>query len=203
MEERLLGYDAREMWLDFKVEWDQCRKEISLLREDIQKPLSTDTMVWDEVTKLCKIKQPKWIGANDIWEDLGKLEKFVDKHRQKLMPHWIIAITWLCEANNPYRSKYDVPYLTKVYPCQVQPTWEFLGYDISDMWLLSGLTNCGYTAPDDINKLKNTWSKHFNSYHLFEDFNKALEFRDLTDQRVPEHSPFSVFGIYRVHKSII
>jgi hypothetical protein len=198
MEERLLGYDAREMWLNYQDNWSQEHRNGYLLRENLTKPLSTDNMVWDEVTELCEIKTPDWIGANSIWEDLEHLEGFLGKHKQLVKPYWIILITWLSESPKNYKSEYNAPCFLPVKPAKKEDSWKFLGYDISDGWLLSGLMNCGYTPPDDIESLRKKWSMHLNEYHLFEDFDIAREFRDHTDVRVKEHAPFSVYGIYLV-----
>lgn len=198
MEERLLGYDAREMWLNYQNDWEQEHRSNFLLREDLIKPLSTDDMVWKGVTDLYEIKTPDWIGANSIWEDLEHLEGFLGKHKQLVKPYWVILITWLSENPKAYKSEYDAPYFEPVKPAQKKDSWKFLGYDISDAWMLSGLMNCGYTPPDDIESLRKKWSIYLNEYHLFEDFEIAREFRDFTDVRVKEHAPFSVYGIYLV-----
>ena len=42
----LLGFDAREMWLDPQDYWPDSRKKMYLLRYDVARPLSTDTAVW-------------------------------------------------------------------------------------------------------------------------------------------------------------
>ena len=44
--EVMIGFDAREWWLDFQREWDDKRKSVFLLNEDIEKPLSVDDTVW-------------------------------------------------------------------------------------------------------------------------------------------------------------
>ena len=202
MEERLLGYDTREMWLNYQDNWSQEHRNDYLLREDITKPLSTDTMVWEQATELYEIKTPDWIGANSLWEDLEHLEDFHSKQKRLVKPYWIILITWLSENPEAYKSKseFNAPYFDPVKPAEKHDSWELLGYDISDMWLLSGLMNCGYTSSDDIQLLRKKWPKHLNEYHLFEDVETAKEFRDITDKRVKEHAPFSVYGIYLVKK---
>jgi len=45
----LLGFDAREMWLDPQEYWPDSRKKLYLLRYDVVRPLSTDTLVWRDV----------------------------------------------------------------------------------------------------------------------------------------------------------
>ena len=59
--------------------------------------------------------------------------------------------------------------------------------------------NCGY-MPDqeDVQAMQNRWATHLNDHHLFDDPKQADEFRLLSNQRVEEHAPFFVFGIYRI-----
>ena len=77
--------------------------------------------------------------------------------------------------------------------------WEFLGFDVADEWLLSGLSNCGYG--DDAEPLRREWAGHLNGHHLFDNLDKAIEFEALTDKRVEEHAPFFIYGIYSIPKS--
>jgi len=200
MEERLIGFDAREMWLSF--DWDPQRRQTYLLREEIEKPLSTDTMVWKQALDLCQIDPPSWTGVNDLWDDMDRLREFVGKHKTLLYPFWLIAITWLSDNPESYSAKYDCRYLCPVRPAQIDPLWELLGYDVSDMFLLSGLSNCGYTAPDDIFALRASFAGKINRFHLFDSLCDAQKFRDFTDQRVKEHASFSVYGVYQIKSQI-
>lgn len=70
----------------------------------------------------------------------------------------------------------------------------FLGYDVADAGLTSGLMNCGYT--DDATQLREHWARHLNRCHLFSDRARALHFLRITSERVPEHAPFFVYGLY-------
>ena len=85
-----------------------------------------------------------------------------------------------------------------ITPATVSHTWELLGYDVSDEWMLSGLSNCGYG--EEAESLRPLWAPHLNEHHLFDDFEKAAEFEALTDARVEEHAPFFVYGIYSIPK---
>lgn len=86
-------------------------------------------------------------------------------------------------------------------PAEPKPSWGRLGYDVSDLYLLSGLTNCGY-EPDEQNVLQGEMKRYLNQYHLFTDLNPALEFKEISDHRVPEHAPFFVYGLYVIAVSI-
>ena len=75
LKERFLGFDAREMWLDFDAGWPQERKDIYLLRHDVLKVLSTDSMAWQSVFELDENlpRPPAW-EAFDWWVDLQKIK---------------------------------------------------------------------------------------------------------------------------------
>jgi hypothetical protein len=70
-----------------------------------------------------------------------------------------------------------------------------LGFDVSDGSLLSGLSNCGYSKRD-IPALRMRWAPYLNAHHLFDDLKQAYEFRDQSNQRVLEHAPFFVYGLW-------
>jgi len=73
--------------------------------------------------------------------------------------------------------------------------WVCLGYDVADAGLLSGLTNCGYTAAEK-DALVEDWAAHLNDLHLFGTARAAHRFAEHADRRVPEHAPFYVYGLY-------
>jgi hypothetical protein len=79
-------------------------------------------------------------------------------------------------------------------PFQVQG-WSALGYDVCDSTLTSGLLNCGY-APGESASLTKLWGEKLNRWHLFDQVEHAFGFSIVTNDRVPEHSPFGVFGVY-------
>ncbi len=191
--EILISYDAREDFSVFSDTWDANRTEMYLLKESIVKPLSTDVMVWDSIFHVLQISLPDWVGpCQNLWQDYYKLSEFLaSKSINKPYKH--IAIT-------QHISKSREKYLAAIYqtnPSRIDHQWQLLGYDISDEFLLSGLMNCGYRDDEKI-ELQSHWAKFLNQFHLFSDLEVAIEFQKITDIRVPEHSPFSVYGIYRI-----
>ena len=68
--------------------------------------------------------------------------------------------------------------------------------EVSDGFLLSGLSNCGYQ--EEVEDLKNKFARHLNRYHLFEDLGAARRFRDIRSDQVSEHAPFFVYRIRSV-----
>lgn len=79
---------------------------------------------------------------------------------------------------------------------EISPAWAFLGYDVADP-VVSGLSNCGY-ADTDVQALRSRWGVRLNDRGLFDSVDDAFEFRDLTNERVPEHAPFAAVGLWRV-----
>ena len=75
--------------------------------------------------------------------------------------------------------------------------WRLLGYDVADHFLLSALANCGYPS-EDLAIADNRWGGFLNENGLFGQVEAAESYRMESDARVPEHAPFSVFGMYQI-----
>src|SRR5258708_23515871 len=94
--ELLLGFDAREMWLDGEEYWLEERKRTFLLRKDIVQPLSTDTLVWRSVFDVEQtLHRPQWTGPiQELWDNLATLQANMDTAwSERTLPSWIIAFT--------------------------------------------------------------------------------------------------------------
>lgn len=72
MTERLIGFDCREMGLNFKTTWLASRIKQYLLKNDIEKPLSTDVMVWPS---MFTSSDSKWVGHQDLWDSMDEMEE--------------------------------------------------------------------------------------------------------------------------------
>lgn len=216
--EKLIEFDAREMRPNFGDTWSAERRRQFLLRQDIDKPLSTDTMIWPSVRDeppaseqerleaLAVLEDPSPAAALEYWDwyirqDLRVLRRFVQREAMP-SPYWIIAISLV--ASNPLTGELDpfadgFGYLDAASPAPAkrESGWELLGYDVSDSYLLSGLSNCGYSE-DEQRIAATTWATHLNRYHLFDDPAAAWRFKEFTDGRVREHQPFHVFGLWRI-----
>src|SRR5260370_40103911 len=105
-DEKIIGYDAREMWEDFNSEWiwSHGRKESMLIRQNIIKPLSTDHEVWPDVFGYRseqeawqpdrRLDRSGWMGILDLWEDFQQLYTCLnDGWGTTWKPCWIVAIT--------------------------------------------------------------------------------------------------------------
>lgn len=213
LKERLLGFDAREMWMDTEEFWPLERKQSYLFREDVLKPFSTDETTWPSIFDhgegsfmaaaererwgFTGLQTPSWTGANGLWQDLAEMRR----HTATNQPYYSIAVTWLDDTEDG-EVLHLGPHALPTQPPNRNSDWQLLGYDISDGSLLSGLSNCGWGKREEqiefIKPVKLYWKDQLNDNHLFNDIDRALEFRKFTDERVSEHAPFFVFGLWLI-----
>lgn len=201
---RLIGFDAREMWQEFHIAWPQERKDQYLLRQDIKKPLSTDTMVWQSVLEATDaLDIPVDRGALSLWGGLGVLKDYLKA--QSITTHlffWTIGITLVSGEFGAGQEEMGYPTLDTLGLPAGSENWTLLGYDVADPFLLSGLSNCGYLE-EEKQRFVEQWGKHLNHYHLFSEVGPAVEFKEVSDRRVPEHAPFFVYGLYLIAKGLV
>ena len=192
-EELLLGFDSRVG--GNPDTWDAKRRDQFLLRLDVVQPLSTDVAVWPSVLD-SDLRPPTCIGHQTLWSDLECLES--SSPLSGSGPFWLIAVTLLLANNSTKEMGRWKSEVAPTSPALRAEAWSLLGYDVSDKWLLSGLSNCGFLPGDDVQVLRREWSSKLNHHHLFDKLENAMEFRALSEQRAVEHSPFFVFGIWSI-----
>jgi hypothetical protein len=200
--ELLLGFDAREMWLDVAEYWPEERKRHFLLRQDIIKPLSTDILVWPSVFDVEQmLHRPQWTGPiQELWDNLATLQTYLDTAwSARTLPHWIIAVTLQEEVCEREDLQEWYARVSDIIPALRDPAWALLGYDVSDKWLLSGLSDCG-TTETEMQILRQTYASDLNEHHLFDAIKPAVDFMHVSDERVRAHAPFFVFGIWLIKK---
>ena len=211
-EQLVIGFDAREMWLGMDS-WSQERRTAFLLREDIEKPLSTDTMVWPSLFRshrtvisqqdittgsVFDLELPiEYRSMDNLWTDLGATQAYLNRtHALEGKSYWVIAIAELMSLEDKERLKPTYPFK----PLEVDTGWKPLGFDVSQTNLTSRLTNERYEA-NSIEALRTRWSPHLNKYHLFSEEEPADDFADWADEQDVGHAPYHVYAIYLVdHK---
>ena len=216
-DDSLLGFDARKMWLDAEVHWPPERRELFLLRRDADPVLSVDEIVLPSVFQthqmigmspaehqalgVTGLERPEWIGPNiPLWEDLDEMTAIISGHAADVSkPYWTNAVT--CWADAPALAAVPYgPHPGETRPAAPDDAWTFLGFDVADGSLLSGLTNCGYRDEDFAETSREKWTRNLNRYHLFDDRVPADRFRAFSDERIPEHAPFLVYGVWLIEK---
>jgi hypothetical protein len=84
LEEKLIGFDAREMWLDVDRLWPQDRKNRWLLRHNVIKPLSVDPTTWPSVFDLDVDAEPDQplegvLPSKMPWEGVPRKDEYQDE----------------------------------------------------------------------------------------------------------------------------
>jgi hypothetical protein len=177
--EETIGFDLRSIVPD--ASWTAERRTRHLLRRDVPAVRSVDTQVWERLPGLPRPPVPEglWPSLSDLFAVAGALDR---------AGAVAVRITAFME---------DEPAPDNPDPAGPAESSDFLGYDVADYWMLSGLTNCGY-KPEEAASLAPVWVPRLNDWHLFHDPDDAETFAEVMDKRVPEHAPFYAFGIYQL-----
>lgn len=208
----LLGFDAR-VCSPAQLQRLRASPVRYLLRTTVKLVCSVDELIWPSVFEGSPwedspdttasqeegLKLPDWIGPNfPLWAKLREMENLLGRV-SFAMPVWKIAIaevTRSADANQP-EARTSWPFLNTTEPSSVQEDWLFLGYDVADRSLLSGLSNCGYTK-EEFSQLAASFGRNLNDYHLFDSLEVAMDFKKVADRRAEEHAPFYVYGLWRI-----
>jgi len=143
--------------------------------------------------------------ANQLFLNIPTIRRFLDRVVAKglsvseINEHHIILITLV-----PYKA---IPEGSHWWAVLSGPNYEglivnrnnlsnLIGYDVADNYFLSSIFNCGL-AKMSANE-KDLWLGYLNDSGLFTDLSKAIEFSNRSNELVAEHSPFNVFGIYKI-----
>ena len=178
--EETIGFDLRSTVPD--PGWTADRRTVFLLRRDVASVRSVDTLVWERLAGLPPPPVPEglWPTPADLFAAAGALD---------LADAVAVRITTVEEdGGTPESAGTSEP---------ASETYDLLGYDVADYDLLSGLTNCGYSA-EEAASLVPAWASLLNEWHLFGNPEDATAFAAVTAKRVPEHAPFYAYGIYQL-----
>ena len=222
----MIGFDARELWLDSDSQWDKNTHNTFLLRREVLKPLSVDRLVWYSVftektiSRIWENKLPQSIYFTDVWNMTFSEKNFLQTPPDKylfngiwrnlntlntyLQEHWqddwkpcaIIAIQEIINLET-FEDDEDNSFLPPIVPNEVQDDWVLLGYDVADYYLYSGLADGG--IQDELfSKIKPEWVDNLNDYHLFTNPQTAFDYIEFANARIPTHQPFYVYALYLV-----
>jgi len=186
---RIIGYDARELWLDRAVAWGAPWKPGALLREDVEKPLSVDRQVWPSVFDLHPEHRPSYTGlVEGLWDDLAKLEAALAAPDVGEGDMCLVAAA-VVDGSDDWRDVVAVP-------SAASSSWTFLGYDVADGSTASALLTM--QVPADRSRLREQIGPQLNRGHLFDGLHDASTFRTYADGALPSHAPFWVYALWRL-----
>jgi len=179
----LVGYDAREDWLEFPDPWSAERRQSHLLRQGIVKPLSVDSDAWPSVFELVQdLVRPDWTGyVQDLWEDLEALKGAVssaDSLGARPLSWTAVELVSVTTSKTMLAVWQDR--VQAVVPPRITDlNARLVGYDVADYFLLSSLTNCGasrWVAPQEWSRMKSrpnrgevVWSRSGGEEKVVED----------------------------------
>lgn len=208
--EELIGFDARlRSDLYLPLEWSAERRSSFLLEPAVEWPLSVDQWVWPSVFVD--------VAASRVRRDpLAHLQIAPDlsDYRQQAIGLWTSACAMkaamaaadamgraVCIAIEVLTEKgleRDPDWRDRLGgiapPVPAGVNWYRAGFDVADIGYVSGLSNCGWIAEEEV-PLKRRWAPLLNEHGLFSDLGVALDFRAEMDERAPEHAPFFVYRI--------
>jgi hypothetical protein len=202
---KLLGFDAREYVKHGKqtpIPADV--REVILLRPEIELPYSVDCHIWPTQFLYCPhirtdSREPPLIETDkeseyDFWPNLTQMRRRLSEYGRQAV---LIAVEMLAPKNVKF-TIYTPPNINlKTEPKSVPEGSICLGFDVADSGFWSGLSNCGYSEAERV-ELRPKWQGRINDFGLLKSEQDALEFRDLSDVRVPEHAPFWVYRLSRL-----
>lgn len=194
----IIGYDARTIADKDNNAWDLQRKNEYLYRLDVDKTFSTDNKVWASVLRGSE-RPALFASRQNLWSNLDALQQYLHRNEASCNEYTLVAISLLLESLTGEEKEKWLDELPISQPSKISVNWVFLGYDVSDNWLLSGLSNCGFLpGSDDVHKLREQWGHKLNENHLFDKCEDAVAFKNFCDVRVEEHKPFFVFGLWAI-----
>lgn len=197
----ILGFQARLSRIDLERQWPLDRRQKFLLSPDIEVPLSADTEVWP-VVQLASMGSQLFsdyvFGEHESPNSLGlfRLKQPVGA-RPPSLP---IKANLMGVA-----TKNDIAdFLAEKHCIAKQPmkSWNklrarFVGFDVCDHTLLSGLMNCAVDGAAH-RKLAERFCGSINPYGLFDQIEIAEQFANTMDGLVSEHAPFIPIAVLAI-----
>ncbi|NOX55509.1 MAG: hypothetical protein GXP27_13950 [Planctomycetes bacterium] len=211
--EPAVAFDAREAWLSMDDLWDPERRREFLIRDSVHKPLSVDVRVWPTIFDVGGVLPLRTLDPTltdfqelpvpcEAWQDSYPFCPNLDTLLQTVAERWrfpdkrVAFIAIATPQNEPFPTG-RCPRLSRYLSSGklADNKYEFLGFDVVDQGMISGLMDCGYTKAE-VREARRRWGTLLNQHHLFTDVDAAIEFSEWTSERVPEHAPFCVVGLY-------
>lgn len=196
-----LGFDLRACAKDYVAkEWRPERRSRYLLKRDVEWPLSVDTAVWPsrfhfasryEEYRPVEMVEIEPVSTEQLvlrlWDDVVVMEAaFRDKAAKH--PCFVRSAIELLDDRPLTNPEFELVAEGLRRHGEAPEGWTALGYDVADADFVSALMNCGYDQEE--RRELSRFTGVLNEFGLFDDLECAMEFRSISERRVPEHAPF-------------
>ena len=171
-----------------------------LLLADCMVPLSVDYSTWPRATQAeTHLIHP--IGANVNLNGSGIV---LQEHAE-----WVLSrsepvpVAVYFKADVMYRYGMEINGQVNCVQTpfdSVNSSGYLLGYDVSDWWLQSALTNVPRSQARSDQFLRQEFGQHLNRFHLFDREDLALAFRECSQCDVNEHAPFQCCALVAIRR---
>lgn len=217
MIDNILGYDVR--CRDdgiIRHLWDKKRRAHYLIRQDIKCPISVDRSVLPSIFRFQSDgilegtipveDESMHQSVFKLWEDFSSMSKAIsDSTFCEDTAIDVVALGFsIGEIDvSQFRNYQWAEILSETAkPNKRRDDWEFLGYDIADEWLTSGLSNCDFPDRHD-REFVADWIPRINDSGLIATMEDADRFRKSLNNKVAEHAPFLIIGIFRLELPLL
>ncbi|HWB86858.1 MAG TPA: hypothetical protein VG675_22120 [Bryobacteraceae bacterium] len=191
----VLGFDARVPVTQQLSVWTDQRRSDFLIRPEVPSPISVDRDVWPVVSANPDEGYPLFLWGS-LREILGTLPGAAT--RASGAPVIVeIAVVATDEESLQYWEPMMFDFVDTPKDLGSTLASEYLGYDVADRFLISGLSNCKLSE-QEMATLRKDWSGALNNWGLFNDVQEAKAFRLLCNHLVPEHAPFEAYRLRQI-----
>jgi hypothetical protein len=209
MEEKIIGYDVREMWVKDKYDFHMGSKLVKGLANNLYNSIFDQGDYRDVVGKdreekgfgMIELPPFERVGRNyPLWSDLADMQNYLSPYRSaEGKPYWVIAITLRTEdleGESRDKDTYAWPYEPEANP---DSDWVLVGYDLMTEWQ-EGMIVLNLLPEAEIQEVSEL-TRELNQYLLFPTIEKAVEFKMRWDTAFPEEAPHLVYGIWRIEET--
>ncbi len=214
MEEKIIGYDVREMWYKEPCDFGMGSKLVKMLSVDhtLWSPIFHHGGNGDLVEKdleelaygMIELPSMSLVGVNShLWSDLADMLNYLSPYRcAEGKPYWVVAVT--LRAEDLERKSRAIgremwPRDPESNPDSIQGDWVLIGYDVTSVWTESMITPT--LSPEAEAEDAAELTRELNEYVLFPSMEKADEFKTRWDTAFPDEAPHLVYGIWRIEET--
>ena len=140
MDEIVIGYDVRRS--EPIRNWTEEQKNLFMLK-DVDRPFSVDVRVWESLFNKTTLDNADTIGR--LCKNLDAIKNLLATTDKEKNTYYLIGITTLFSDDEE-----EIDFFRAVVDQNAIRQGQFLGYDVAEEVLLSGLLNMGYTPEESV-----------------------------------------------------